>query len=167
MAVTRYSSVPELFLRVRTTLHLSQQKLGDLIGYSRRTIIRAEQRGKFLLPGTWEKLATACHPRDPALAEELAARAGRTLVDMGLEGAPPPVLPAPSLPAPSRPTTPSSKHMADSIVCAAAEAMQLPPHGIRPALVAAFERAFALGMSAEEVLKGMAAAPAKGKAATA
>jgi hypothetical protein len=48
--------------------------------------------------------------------------------------------------------------MVDSIVCAAAEAMQTAPHVVRPALVAAFERANALGMTAAEVLRGMAEA---------
>jgi DNA-binding XRE family transcriptional regulator len=147
-----------LFVRVRTALHLSQQKLGNLLGYSRRTIIRAEQRGKIVLPQTWETLARACHPRDRALAAELAAAAGHTLVSLGLEA--PPAASAP--PAAPRPA-PSSRHMVDSIVCAAAEAMQTPPHAMRPALTAAFERAIALGMSAEEVLKGMAPARAAKK----
>jgi len=143
---TRTASVPELFLRVRTALHLSQQKLGDLIGSSRRTILRAEQRGKIVLPTTWETLARATHPRDRALAAELAAAAGHTLVSLGLEGPPAPV---------GLPTALSSKYLVDSIVCAAAEAMQTPPHAMRPALTAAFERAVALGMTAEDVLRAM------------
>jgi hypothetical protein len=60
---------------------------------------------------------------------------------------------------------PSARHLVDSVVCAAAEAMQTPPHVMRPALVAAFERAIALGMTADDVLKAMAEPPKKGKTA--
>jgi hypothetical protein len=59
--------------------------------------------------------------------------------------------------------------MADSVVCVAAEAMQATPQAIRPSILAAFERAVALGMTAEEVLQAMlpekpegATKPAKG-----
>ncbi len=159
----------ETLFRVQKALSLNQKELARLMGCSSRTIIRYYKRGGPVAPATFAQLAVACHPRDVALAAHLAQLAGKTLLSLGLETplvsqevAPPP---APRGPAPS------GRHLVDSIVCAAAEAMQLPPHVMRPALTAAFERAIALGMSAEEVLKGMAAEPAtrgtKGKAGTA
>ena len=148
-------------IRLQDTLHMNQRELAGLLGCSTRTVIRYLHGGGILLPSTYERLARAVHPHDRAFATELAANGGYTLVSLGLEQPPSP----PSPPVPPRPV-PTSKHLVDSIVCAAAEAMQTPPHAMRPALMAAFERAFALGMTAEEVLKGMTP-PAKGKAATA
>ncbi len=64
-----------------------------------------------------------------------------------------PVEPAPARqeasvhPAPA----PSSPAAADSVVCAAADAMNLPPRALRPALLAAFKRAHTLGLSVEAV----------------
>jgi hypothetical protein len=42
-------------------------------------------------------------------------------------------------------------HIVDTVVCAAAEAMQLMPDAIRPALRAAFRRARLAGLSVEAV----------------
>jgi len=147
----------ELMARAQTALGVSQEKMGKLIGVSRRTIIRYQQRGGILFPGKWETLARACYPRDRALAIVLAARAGATLVDLGLEQPPPPPAPpappspAPEASAPKRPA-PLPEHMLDSILCAAASAMQASPQAASPPVFAAFERAVALGMSCEEVL---------------
>ena len=156
----------ETLYRVQRTLHLNQKELARLMGCSSRTIIRYYKRGGVLAPNTYAQLAAACHPHDVALAAHLAQEAGTTLVSMGLQSSPASQEAAPP-PAPRGPS-PSGKHLVDSIVCAAAEAMQTPPHAMRPALMAAFERAIALGMTAEEVLKGMAVEPAakgtKGKA---
>jgi hypothetical protein len=159
-------ALEKTLIRLQDTLHMNQRELAALLGCSTRTVIRYYHGGGMLTAGTYQRLARAVHPHDRVFATELAALEGHTLVSLGLE-LPPPPPPPPSPPAPVRPS-PSSKHMVDSIVCAAAEAMQTPPHVMRPALTAAFERAFALGMTAEEVLKGMAAEPAakgtKGKA---
>jgi hypothetical protein len=159
----------ETLYRVQRTLNLNQKELARLMGCSSRTIIRYYKRGGVLAPNTYAELAAACHPHDVALAAHLAQEAGKTLVSMGLQSSPAGHGDSPAV-APRGPS-PSGKHLVDSIVCAAAEAMQTPPHAMRPALMAAFERAFALGMTAEEVLKGMAVEPAakgtKGKAGTA
>ena len=159
----------ETLFRVQKALKVNQKRLAEILQCSPRTVIRYYQRGGFLLPSKYEKLATLCHPHDRALAAELAARAGKTLIDLGLERPPPPPLPPPAPAPPPRPAH-APRHLVDSIVCAAAEAMQSPPHAMRPALTAAFERAIALGMTAEDVLKGMAAEPmakAKGKGSAA
>jgi transcriptional regulator with XRE-family HTH domain len=141
---------------LQETLQVNQKELAKLLGCSSRTVIRYYRGGGTILPTTYERLARAVHPHDRDFAVELAANAGHTLVTLGLEPPPPPPAP-PSPPIPVRPA-PSSRHMVDSIVCAAAEAMQTAPHVVRPALVAAFERANALGMTAAEVLRGMAEA---------
>jgi hypothetical protein len=48
--------------------------------------------------------------------------------------------------------------LVDSIVCAAAEAMGLPPQALRPALRAAFSRAEEIGISVQAVLGVLAPA---------
>jgi hypothetical protein len=150
--------------RTQLALHMSQRELGELMGCSRRTIIRYMSSGAVLVPATWEKLARACHPHDRDLAAELATRAGQTLIGLGLEKPPaPPAAPPAPPPPPARPA-PSSRHLVDSVVCAAAEAMQTPPHTMRPALVAAFQRAVALGMTMEGVIEGLGATKGKAKA---
>lgn len=136
-----------LLSRVQGTLRLNQKELADLIGCSARTVIRYYKRGGHLAPVSYERLARACHPQDPALAAELATLAGKTLASLGLE--PPAVL----LPSPT--STVSPRYLADSIVCAAAEAMQAPPNAMRPALLAGLERAAALKMSVEDVLQAL------------
>ncbi|HEY5242723.1 MAG TPA: helix-turn-helix transcriptional regulator [Polyangiaceae bacterium] len=133
-------------LRLQRTLHLNQRELAQLLGYSSRTISRYYRGGGFLLPTTYEKLAATVHPHDRAFAAELAASAGKTLVDLGLESS-------------RSPAGPTPRHLVDSVLCAAAEAMQTPPHTMRPALTAAFERVLALGMTVEEALAAMTPEP--------
>jgi hypothetical protein len=147
-------TVAALLIRAQRALGLTQTELGELVGASRRSIIRWQQQGTTFLPHTWEALARACYPRDRELAAQCAAYAGHTLESIGLEQPPPPAAPPPPAP-PPRPY-PAAKHMADSVVCAAAEAMQLTPQAMRPGLIAALERVVALGTSANEVLAAMA-----------
>jgi hypothetical protein len=45
------------------------------------------------------------------------------------------------------------------VVCAAAETMQVSPHVVRPALVAAFQRSIALGLGTDAVLAGLSPIP--------
>jgi hypothetical protein len=153
-------SSAELIQRILQATRMTQRELGELLGYDRRTIVRWVARGTTLLPSHCEKLATACHPHDRALAGYLAGRAGKTLVDLGLEKPAARVpAPAPQTPAPARARAqPSARHMVDSVVCSAAEAMQMTPQAARPGLLAAFERASALGMTVDEVLAALATA---------
>jgi len=148
-----------LLARVLKANRMLQKDLAELLGYDRKTISRWLSGGTVLLPSHYAKLAAATVGNDRALASELAALGGTTLVALGLES--PPAPPAP--PQPARPS-PSAKHLVDSVVCAAAEAMQTPPHAMRPALVAAFERAAALGMTMEGALEGLAPEKKAGKA---
>jgi hypothetical protein len=151
--------IPVFLMEARRTLRLSQQDLGNIMGLSKRTIIRMEQGRSSPIPLQYERVARALFPVNPALAEHYAGAAATTLVEMGLVAPAPP--PAPATPPPAAGPPPldpaASRSMADSIVCVAAEAMDASPRAVRPALLAAFERMKALGMGVETVLHGLAA----------
>jgi hypothetical protein len=146
-------TVAETLARVQTTLRVTQKKLAEVLQCSERSVSRYYDRGGYIGPSGYARLATACHPHDRALAAYLAERGGQTLESLGLER---PV--APAAPAPVAKPSASGPHLADSIVCAAAEALDASPRTMRPALRAALERMVALGMTAGEVLAAMAPA---------
>jgi hypothetical protein len=145
----------ELLWRLQTTLHVTQKELGNLIGLSSRTIIRYYQHGGFFLPSQYATLAKALAPHDVALATYCARLSGLPPEQLGIAKAPALPAPASAAPAAVRPA-PSAPHLADSVVCAGAEAMQCTPTQMRPGLAAALERMIALGMGADEMLKAMA-----------
>jgi transcriptional regulator with XRE-family HTH domain len=130
----------------RQALGTTQKELGRQIGISRRTAQRWASSGTpaWYLP----ELARAVHPADPALAQEIAAAAGTTLEALGVI-APPPPPPPPAPPAPH----PS---IVDAVVCAAAEAMDLPPREVRPGLYAAIVRARELGLALDKIEQALA-----------
>ena len=99
-----------------------------------------------------QKLARAVYPVDASLAAALASEGGQSLESLGLvRPAPPPV----AAPAPSRPFPPV-RLLVESVVCAAAEAMQAPPTAVRDVLRAAITRAHALGLNVEEMYDALA-----------
>jgi hypothetical protein len=98
-----------------------------------------------------------------SFAAEIAIGADTTLEALGIVRPPPPAAPPP-LPAPPQPALGS---VVDSIVCAAAEAVDLSPGAIRPALVAAFARARELGLGVEAVEGALAGKGGAVKAARA
>jgi hypothetical protein len=133
----------------RTALQVSQNGLAAKLGVSRRTGQRWNA-GK----GPWgldlQNMARIVYPVDPSLAAEIAAAGGATLEALGI------VSPAPPLPAPQVPMGPPDR-VVDAVVCAAAEAMQVTPQSVRPALLAAFACARELGLTldgVERVLRG-------------
>jgi hypothetical protein len=152
--VPTHLPMPELLLRLQTTLRMNQKELANLLGLSSRTIIRYYQRGGTLLPSSYATLAKALAPRDPALATYCARLSGLTLEQLGIAAAPTLPAPASSAVAGARPA-PSAAHLADSVVCAGAEAMQCTPTQMRPGLAAALERMIALGMNAEQMLEAV------------
>lgn len=149
----------EMLFRVQSVLRINQKELAGVLECSERTVNRYYGRGGVLTPETYAKLATACHPHDRTLAAHLADRGGHTLESLGLERpaapAPPPVVAPPVAPRPA----PSASHLADSIVCAAAEALDASPRTMRPALRAALERMVALGMTAGAALEALTPKP--------
>ncbi|HEY6459632.1 MAG TPA: hypothetical protein VIY73_05750 [Polyangiaceae bacterium] len=155
----------QLMVALIETLHVNSVGLAQVLGVSPRTITRYWKRGGSLAPSTAAELARHVHPLNRALAVELAAHSGRTLVELGIEAPPAPPAPPPATPPAPRAPAVLHRHVVDAVVAVAAEAMQATPQAVRGAVMAAFERAVALGMTAEEVLAAMApaapSAPAK------
>jgi hypothetical protein len=121
-------------------LGTNQQGLADVLGLSRRTISRWVKHGHAAVsPARIDTLARAVHARDPVLAARIVAVRGATLVEAGI------VPPAPA-PAPPPPPPPPPPYLVDVVVCAAAEALDVSPRVVRPALLAAFQRARAVGL---------------------
>ncbi len=116
----------------------SQGELGVLLGSSKSTGQRWERREAFPLPEQLHQLAALVFPRDAQLAAEIAAASGSTLEKLG-------VTPTAAAAAPDQ------IHIVDTVVCAAAEAMQVVPDAIRPALRAAFRRARQAQLSLETI----------------
>jgi len=88
------------------------------------------------------------HPVDPDLAAEIAASMGHTPVSLGIVE--PPVAAAPPI-APAPAPGPPPDGIVDAVVCAAAEAMEMMPRDVRPALLAAFRRAREIGVPVDMV----------------
>lgn len=161
MSLIRILSDPALLVYAKDALGVSQEQLGRVAGVSRRTVTRWFSQGTAPSIPEWARIARAVYPKDHALSERIAKAMGESLVTLGLESPPPP-LPPPApvnpdpLPAgpPPRPFPPT-KDLVDSIVCAAAEAIGSPPGSMRPALIAAFDRAVSLGLELEEVRSGL------------
>jgi len=153
-------SPPDLMpavVKAQLTLLLNQKQLGDLMGSSQRTVQRWYAGRGWPSPYQLTKLVVAVHPRDPALARRLAAATGHTLESMGVvvPAAPPPVA-APPEPSPFTPL------LVESVVSAAAEALDVSPRVARPAVLAAVERAKAAGLTVDDLLLVLrTAAPAK------
>jgi hypothetical protein len=150
-------SIAELVTHARFAIGMTQRALGPLLGSSHRT---AERWGVGQARPSNPQLATLAghvYPRDPALAAELAAAAGQSLESLGL-GVP--------AAAPGPPPAPSPQ-LLDSVVCQAAEAMDVSPRAMRVALRAAFARARELGLDVAAVADALSppaptpAAPAK------
>jgi hypothetical protein len=134
-----------LLLAARRALHVgSQGDLGVLLGSSVRSGQRWETGRATPSYNQVKALVARVHPHDRALAEELAASIGGTVVSLGI--APPPAPPPPPPPPP-----PPVEDVVDAVVCAAAEAMNVTPREVRPALLAAFTRARRLSLAVDAV----------------
>lgn len=163
MTLIRIVSAPALLQRTMRALRFTQEEFGRLLGVSRRTVIRWNGSGQGPSYEQWITLVRCAYPKDVGLAREIATELGQTLVSLGIEPPPPP--PAPPLPPPGPPPrpVPPLPDLVDSVVCAAAEAMAVTPQSVRPALVAAFERAASVGLTMDEV-RGVLRPPARTKA---
>src|ERR1700722_2929288 len=139
-------SIVALLVEARRLLMLSQGELGEKLGASRRTGQRWGREGHGPWPEQLHALARLVHPHSPDLAASIAKEGGTTLEALGI-GLPPPQPPPP----PPAPALPDPVHIVDTVVCAAADAVQLLPDAIRPALRAAFKRARLVGLTVEDV----------------
>ena len=192
MTYLRLVHAPALLTHAQTALVLTQETLGALLGVSRRTMTRWQGGGHHPSIQQWAVLARHVYAVKPALAAEIAAEMGETLVrakiakgNVVVAGAfdpsrtrhahavaveqnphhhhrvirrfppsvapPAPPEPGPVVPeGPTRPVTPTAA-LVDSIVCAAAEAVATTPQSMRPALLAAFDRAAVVSLSIDEI----------------
>jgi hypothetical protein len=138
-------SPTELWIRGQLALGLSYRGLAALLGSSQRTCQRWGVGRSTPSPDRFAELAGHVHGRDPALAVEIAAVAGSSLESLGIvKPAPPPE------PPPASPALPPGA-LVDSVVYAAAEAMDVSPRAIRGAVAAAFERAEQLALDVAAV----------------
>jgi hypothetical protein len=151
------SALVPLIIQARGLLRVSQGELGELLGSSRRTGQRWEGSGSVPMDPQLHQLAGLVHPHDPKLAADLARAGGTTLEKLGIELPPPP--PPVALPPPP-PPPPPPEDVVDAVVCAAAEAIDIMPRAIRPALLAAFTRARRIGLSVEAVERALEATAA-------
>jgi hypothetical protein len=151
-----------LLQRAQLALHTTQGGLGVIAGTSIRTGQRWAVGQTVPAPFLLCDLAAKVHPVDPALAADIAAAGGSSLEALGLVEPPTPP-PAPALPPTEATFSPPRDRVVDSIVCAAADAMDMLPRQIRPALLAAFTRARELGIAIEDVESALAAPGRKTK----
>jgi hypothetical protein len=137
-----------LLFEARRALHMSRKEVGEAIGWSFRTIVRWEGGDTDAYEPALLRLVPRLHPVNAKLAEELALACGTSLAQLGI-GLPP----APPAPPPEPPVSPL--HLADSVVCAAADALKAAPETARPAVLASFRRARELRMTVSEVEQAM------------
>ncbi len=120
-----------ILLRGQHALHLSQGELGVLMGASHRTGQRWATGRSTPSPGQWKTLAQKVYAIDPELAASAAEAGGTTLHALGLE---------------TSAERARADRIVDSVVCAAADAMDVTPQRVRLALFAAAVRARELGL---------------------
>ncbi len=174
-----------VLIDARQSLGMNQRELAEAMGVSSRTIIRWQHGQSEPVEAQVHQLAAMVREEDEELADELltaasVAPAPRPQADVTPAGAEPkapapPVAPpspsfaltppvaapspsfalAPAAAGPSQSTAPAPAHMIDAIVCSAADAANLLPRAVRPALRAAFARARELGISVEAAERGL------------
>jgi hypothetical protein len=149
-------SEKDFFERARVALgNVTQAELGEKLGVSKRTAQRYSDKG--VQPHYLKELARLVYPFDAVLAAEIAGSMGHTLESLGVVVPPPPAPPpvvvveAPPPPLPPPPPPPPPDGIVDAVVCAAAEAMEMMPRDVRPALLAAFKRAREIGVTVDMV----------------
>jgi transcriptional regulator with XRE-family HTH domain len=127
-------------------LGLNQRMLAERLGVSARTVQRWAGSIRPVPSSQKQELARAVAHLDPGLAVEIALLSGTTPESLGI--------PTPGRDERARlPTT----VLVDAVVCAGAEAIQVHPGAMRPALVAAFTRCQEMGLSVAEVVEALLA----------
>ena len=145
-------SIPSLLMEARRALLQSQEMQGQMLGVSRRTVIRWDAGQSAPLRSQLAELARAVYAKDADLAARLASAAGESLDSIGLDEAAWVGMPSGAQGASLR-----LECVVDAIVCSAAEAMDAPPSAVRRSLLAAFKRADELGLTVRALHKALAA----------
>ena len=151
------AAVMPLHFEAQSKLGLNQRQTAELCGISLRTVQRWAGRRSHPSSFDYTALAKASFPVDRDLAARLASAGGTTLAQMGL------AVPAPPAPPRSRRRSGRPRLVVDSILCAAAIAMDMKPLEIRPALAAAFRRTRQLGIPIEAVERALTGESAAGR----
>jgi transcriptional regulator with XRE-family HTH domain len=160
MAFRTHRPVRTLVVLAREKLGMTQKEFGEALNASHRTASRWDAGQSSPYTPQLRKLPAMVYARDAQLADELAAAVGETLESLGVvaPSPPPPPPPAPLPPLPSR-------LLVDSVVCAAADVLEVAPITLRSALLAAFRRARELRLGVDDVETALApeeTAPAPG-----
>jgi hypothetical protein len=143
----------DLLERTQGVLHTTRVDMANRCGVGRTTFIDWIYGKKQPKPEVLTKLAADVFAIDKSLAAELAAHANVTLESLGFVEKTKPSRAA----VPSTGSTPPAqlRHLSDSVILAAAEMLDRSPSFVRPILIAAFERADAVGLTVREVLAGL------------
>jgi hypothetical protein len=134
----RGASMRELIQSSCVALGFTHDALATRLGTSRRTIVRWGSDDATPTKSQLEELARIVFPADAELAAQVARAAGSTLegLRLGDDAAP-------------RALTLGTQHMADLIVCAGAEALDVSPRAMRPAAAAMIARMRELGITVD------------------
>ncbi len=136
----------QLLWTAQDRLRLNQRQLAETLGVSTRTLARWRETHGGAPDSVLQRLAVLVHKVDPKLAAALAVEGRATPAALGL---------APSVTIP----------VVDLVVCAAADALDMSPRAVRPAVVAAFKRALAVGLDRQAVVSALETAPVSARAA--
>jgi hypothetical protein len=163
MAEQPYVDQNALMVRGMLALGLGHRRFGELLGTSERT---SQRRAAGLSHPTTKQLATLArhvHARDAVLAARIANAIGESLESLGIV-APPPPAPEPAPPPPvvqlvPVQLAPPPEQLAELVVCALADAMDVSPRVTRPLLRTAFARARDLGVDLASAAVALAPPP--------
>ena len=149
-----------LLTEAQHALRASQTELGKIMGgVTRRTVWRYQSGQSLPVDSHVHTLVRHVFPKDRDLAGKLAATTGETLESLGLVVPPPAPIAAPEAPPPP-PVDPKQERLrVDAVVCAAAEALDVPPRSVRAVLYAAFSRAREMGLAVDVVAEALAPKP--------
>jgi hypothetical protein len=125
----------KLIIECQFALRTTQEKLGELLGKSKRTIQRWQDKGCVLLPEQADTLAKALRRTRPDLADQVLALGAKTAASLG--------------------RAPATPEVIDAILRAAAKAGHTSPKAVRPAVQAAFAKAAEVGVTVNAVVAGM------------
>jgi len=139
-------------VEARRLLRLNQGETAELLGVNVRTVQRWDAGRSTPSHLDYQGLARATFPLNPTLAARLAVTGGTTLAALGLVAQPP----ATSAKPPAVPL----ELVIDSVLCAAAIAVDMKPLEIKPGIIAAFRRARQLGLDLEAAEKALVGAEA-------
>ena len=130
-----------LLVHCQIALGLTQEQFGELLGITRRTVQRWQQRGFEPMAFQAEALAQALRPVRPDLAEQVLELARMAALRAG-----------------ATPARPATAEVIDAILQAAAGAGGTSPEAIRPAVTAAFLEAAEAGVDVSAVVAGLKSA---------